>query len=135
MKKAIKGLILMAIMMLAVSGCQKEATIVGKWETGDPAKVINYEFTEDHQVIQDQLLSDGSWVHTVADYELKSGRLLRSSGAEVLESEHRHDEEVPAEIPVIYSIDGDTLVLEAISHLGKIEFQRVETFTNPNPNR
>jgi hypothetical protein len=133
MKKTISVLML-AVMLLLMGGCQKEATIVGKWESSDPSKIINYEFTADHKVIQDQLQSDGSWDHTVSNYELKEGRLIRSNSAEVIESAGNWDEAVPVQIPVIYTIDGDTLVLEAISHLGKTEFHRVDSFSTPNPN-
>lgn len=134
MKNKLSVLVLVVLMMSVMGGCQQKATIEGKWESSDPTKVINYEFTEEHKVIQDQLQSDGSWDHIVSDYELKEGRLIRSNGAEVIESAGSWDEEVPVQIPVIYTVNGDTLVLEAISHLGKFEFHRVDSFSTPNPN-
>lgn len=131
-KKAILLATLLAVLISGLCGCEKNNPIVGKWETGDPHNIVNYEFTSDYRVILDKRLADGSWQRQECTYELKEGRLLRSADTSTASPDA--DGCTDDQIPVIYRINGDTLTLEALSHLGKTEFHRVADFTDKNPN-
>lgn len=136
MKKNILFTAILVMIMIALCGCAKTNSIVGKWESDEPNKIINYEFTSDNRVILDRCNDEGIWEHLECNYELKNGRLLRSaySNVDPCTAHDEDTEENPNQIPVIYTIDGNTLILEAISHLGKAQFSKVDTFTYPNPN-
>ncbi len=136
MKKNFLFSTILVLLVIALCGCAKTNSIVGKWESDEPGKIINYEFTSDHQVLLDRCDGNGNWEHLECHYELKNGRLLRSAypDADPCTDHDECNEETPNQVPVIYTIDGDTLILEAISQLGKAQFTKVDTFTNPNPN-
>jgi len=131
MRKKVSIVVLCAVLIMGLCGCGVKNQIVGKWEMGDPNNIINYEFTSDNKVILDQCNDDGTWVRWEYTYELKEGRLLRTNGTYTANGVSTKTDD---QLPVIYNVNGDTLTLEALSHLGKAQFTKVDEFTYKNPN-